>query len=426
MHVALLQAQNTRQAFPPLNILSIGGFLEKQGIQVTLFDILPNTQDILDLEVDLIGIGALTPEIYRAISFAWQIKKEINIPIILGGPHISLTRYLPEPFDIGVVGEGEIPLLNIISLLADKNSNLNALANVPGLLLRDRNKVVENVNMTSSHSLDSLPFPARHLIDFVQYLKPQVIYSTVKGRGTSIYTSRGCNRTCDFCVCHSLFPIIKWRSAERIFEELAFLRDQWNIQHVFVVDDQFVINFSRLQHLANLIQGEELPSLGVLSRVENLTPKYLKQLHRLNCKSISIGLETADVDDFLKMNKHHITFDEAEKRIIYAAEEGFDIDICLMIGFPGQTFLGGLRSLEKALELPISKFNHYLATPYPGTKWFDLYMNFYKHLLHIPFETFVPKEFIPGRPNISGTMTDKDLYALWEKYNDARKKFFEQ
>lgn len=74
---------------------------------------------------DIIGISAMSTQFSAAIELSRKVKKKLHALIIIGGPHVSaLPKVLLETFDIGVIGEGEETLSEIVSLYAS-----NALDN---------------------------------------------------------------------------------------------------------------------------------------------------------------------------------------------------------------------------------------------------------------------------------------------------------
>lgn len=93
----------------------------------------------------------------------------------------------------------------------------------------------------------------------------------------------------------------------------------------------------------------------------------LRFFRDLGFNRVSSGVQSFDDARLRRLGRRH-SADQAE-RIVYAAHEaGFDeVSIDLMSGFPDQDFDELDRSLQKALELPLSHLSLYSFRPTPGT-----------------------------------------------------------
>ncbi len=86
---------NIRECYP-FGLGYIASVLEKKGYEVAIYDWLHSKYSIeyivncvLSQEPDIIGISVMTPYYNGAKLMANLIKKKVNIPIVLGGPHVS-------------------------------------------------------------------------------------------------------------------------------------------------------------------------------------------------------------------------------------------------------------------------------------------------------------------------------------------------
>jgi len=113
---------------------------------------------------------------------------------ILGGPHASFLpidtlRECPE-LDAVCIGEGEETIVDLVEALSKRRD----LSSVKGVAYRSRGKIRMNQARPFIEDLDSIPFPARHLLPMDKY--------TVLGKRTiicHIMSSRGCPFRCIFC-----------------------------------------------------------------------------------------------------------------------------------------------------------------------------------------------------------------------------------
>lgn len=155
---------------PPLGICYLAAILEKNGYDVEIVDSLVLNHTIkkavdvvLQKNPDIVGITATTASINVAGKIARSLKEnDKNIKIVIGGAHVSA---MPEQtlsefkFDIGVIGEGEYTLLDIVKA-EEKNRNLK---NIPGIVYSTNGKIFRTLFRSPPKNLDLLPFPASEL-----------------------------------------------------------------------------------------------------------------------------------------------------------------------------------------------------------------------------------------------------------------------
>ena len=75
-------------------------------------------EDLIADKPDVIGIGSITENYGIAIAWAMKVKRELDIPVIVGGAHISLLPLsLKRCFDVAVLGEGELTTVDLLASL---------------------------------------------------------------------------------------------------------------------------------------------------------------------------------------------------------------------------------------------------------------------------------------------------------------------
>ena len=128
MRVALINPKfhlpiDTRTS-PHLALAYLGAVSERRGDTVRVYDADVEDQPFADFLQEfrphLVGITTNTPQVKQAWRTAAAIKKEFDIPVVLGGPHVSVVseeldyESLRQPqVDLVVRGEGEGPWLEI-------------------------------------------------------------------------------------------------------------------------------------------------------------------------------------------------------------------------------------------------------------------------------------------------------------------------
>jgi radical SAM superfamily enzyme YgiQ (UPF0313 family) len=381
---------------PHLALAYLGAVSERRGDTVRVFDADVEDQPLVEFlhefKPHLVGITTNTPQVKQSWSTAAAIKKEFDIPIVLGGPHVSVVsedldfESLRQPqVDMVVRGEGEGPWLEISDLvdnyLRDQpefsaegmmNPELDLFSEIKGLSYKTSDgQLHRNPDGQVIADLDSLPWPAYHLFKMDRYTNLQPATDAVPGsRSFSILTSRGCPYRCTFC-SQSIMPI-KWRarSPENVIEEWRHLVKDLGALEIGVLDDSANIRKNRLHQLADALidnQINHVPWIFVNGIRANLADlDLLVKLKKAGLKRTAFGVETGDEQMIVKIDKHidHDTIRQAFKN---AKAAGIETIGFFIIGLPGDTRETMQKTIDFAIELDPMIANFSMMTPYPGT-----------------------------------------------------------
>ena len=400
MRVALINPKfrlpiDTRTS-PHLALAYLGAVSERRGDEVRVYDAdvedQPLAEFLREFRPHLVGITTNTPQAKQAWRTAAAIKQELDVPIVLGGPHVSVTSedldfesLRQPPVDMVVRGEGEGPWIEISnrvdSFLRDQPEFSARALMAPDLdLFRD----VKSLSYKSSDGqlhrnpegpviadLDSLPWPAYHLFKMDRYTNLQPATDAIPGeRSFSILTSRGCPYRCTFC-SQSIMPI-KWRarSPENVLAEWRHLVKDLGALEIGVLDDSANIRRNRLYQLADDLIANRLNHVpwifvnGIRANLADL--ELLTRLKQAGLKRTAFGVETGDEQMIIKIDKHvdHNTIRQAFKN---AKAVGIETIGFFIIGLPGDTRETMQKTIDFAIELDPMIANFSMMTPYPGT-----------------------------------------------------------
>lgn len=400
MRVALINPKfrlpiDTRTS-PHLALAYLGAVSERRGDQVRVYDAdveeQPLTDFLREFRPHLVGITTNTPQVKQAWRTAAVIKQELDIPVVLGGPHVSVVsedldfESLRHPqVDLVVRGEGEGPWIEI-SEIVDSYLRDQPEFTVAGLLspAQDLFREIKSVSYKTSDGqlhrnvdgpviadLDSLPWPAYHLFKMDRYTNLQPATDAIPGeRSFSIMTSRGCPYRCTFC-SQSIMPI-KWRarSPENVIAEWRHLVEDLGALEIGVLDDSANIRRNRLIQLSDDLIANKLNHVpwifvnGIRANLADL--ELLTKLKKAGLKRTAFGVETGDEEMIVKIDKHvdHDTIRQAFKN---AKAAGIETIGFFIIGLPGDTRETMQKTIRFAIELDPMIANFSMMTPYPGT-----------------------------------------------------------
>lgn len=171
-------------------------------------------EEVAQLSPDLVGISALfTPYHREALTLAREIKDRVNVPVIMGGPHVSAVpeTVLSQPeVDFVIRGEGERPLVEFLKVFGHGRT----LDGVPNLGYKAGGRVILNP-VAPNYPVDDLP-----MADFSDLAAHRYLHEGAPI--CFVTTSRGCPHHCTFCSVHTTFGKgYRTRDPEAVLRELA-------------------------------------------------------------------------------------------------------------------------------------------------------------------------------------------------------------
>jgi anaerobic magnesium-protoporphyrin IX monomethyl ester cyclase len=359
---------------PPLGLCYLASALKSAGHRTKIIDAEAqglNTEAIIKEAAahhwDAIGISATTPIYPAAVSLAKRFRQTFRGPILLGGPHATIVR--EESFDSSgcfdyiVCGEAEQTIVSLINALASGGD----ISNIPGLVMREDNKMRSTGNAARENDLNNMTFPDR------TDLQPQKYLWSVPRRGlvptTSVMFSRGCPFECTFCAQDNMYGrTVRYRSAENMLREFEDIIAGTRFRHFIFNDDTLTVNKQRLVELAQGIIKRGLPITFECETRANLLDKELVGLMReAGLVRINIGIESGD-PEILKKLKAGITLDDVKASLRLLKSFGIETRGSVIIGAPYERRETVLRTLQfiadlKDLDQPYVN----IAAPYPGT-----------------------------------------------------------
>ena len=234
----------------------LASVLFDEGINVKVFDFNNNEHNIMERvkeisEFDVVGFSIRSITADSAMNILRRIKNKSREKsyALAGGAHVTICGpYFLEDnglFDIGVIGEGEETLKDIVKFFMNEKD----LKDIEGITYKLEDEVMTNSVRPPITNLDSLPFPMYDAFDSIG--------STIDRY--PIITSRGCPFTCTFCCAHKIMGK-KWRarSPRNVISELIHAKKKYKIKIFDVYDDNFTLDMKRTKRICQLIIDENL------------------------------------------------------------------------------------------------------------------------------------------------------------------------
>jgi len=347
--------------------------LEEAGFDVAFVDAIMEELDIPAFVQRVKGINprllvmeCSTPSIRYDLQSAAAVKSALpDTRIALVGSHVTFFSkdVLAENPAVDAIcrGEFEITVRELARAIAEGRD----WSTVEGLSYRAGDKVAANPDRPLIEDVDSLPFPARHIVRDDGYRA--AIYSGKKCTG--MVSSRGCPYHCTFCVWPSTLygHRFRARSANNVVDEIEQAATRYGIDEIYFDDDTFTIDRKRVLEICRLIKERGLQVSWICqARVDTVDREMLLAMKEAGCHYILFGVESGS-PEMLKIMKKRITLDKAREAFRLCSELGIKAQAFFLFGIPGETQETIRQTIEFAKELGASSTQFAVAIPQPGS-----------------------------------------------------------
>lgn len=410
-------------AYPPLGLLYIAACVrERTKHEVRVLDCDTDRLGFEEMEAqvrafgpDVVGMTAYTPNICCALEAAGRIKR-INPAIItvLGGHHSDiypLETYAQGSIDFIGKGEGESTFPRLLEAIEKKSG----FEEIPGLVWQRDGQVVNNPGYGYVEDLNSLPMPARDLVDWRKH-------NCVMGREkivASVLSSRGCPCQCTFCYKPLDSRSYRMRSPANILAEIEQCMAM-GIREFFFYDENFNVSTRRVEEFCDEIISRKLGiTWSFRGRVNTITEPLLRKCRQAGCHRIHFGVET-DNDEELRRVKKDITVEMVRRAFTACRRAGIESIGNFMLGMPWDRKEDMFRRVKFAQSIGADYLEFNIFTPYPKTELYaeciqkgmfgDFWLEFAKH----PDPDFQP-------PTASECYSRQELFDFLE---GCMKKFY--
>jgi len=271
---------------------------------------------------DYILISALATHYWSNLETMEQIKQRRapHCKLIMGGPHAAFAPYEAlEYVDFVIMGEGEIPALQLIEAL-ESDGNLEDVEN---LCYQDEaGRLVFN-RFARYGSLDNRIHP-----DFLKNA-PRLHWATVS-------MSRGCPFNCSFCYAIRLLGRrFRPKNLETIGCEVDGIYKATGCRRFYITDLNFTTRDDFCEDVARLFAGKDYHFIA-MSRVEIADkPEVLNSLKASGFQEYCLGVESEDPAVLKTFNKK-VDCSDQTRRLHKFAELDINTHSAIIFGLETQ------------------------------------------------------------------------------------------
>jgi len=322
---------------------------------------------------DLIGFSSVTNQFPYMKLYAKWIKEEVDLPVVCGGIHATLS---PEEViacdDINVVciGEGEYPLLE----LANRLESGKEYDRIENFWVRKEGTVIRNPLRPLISNLDELPFPDREIFPYEKVLRR-------RGGQADFLAGRGCPYSCTYCCNYAIRKIhegkgryVRIRSISNVLEEIKRVTDKYGslVKELSFDDDTFTLMHGWVKEFCEAYGKEFDHPFSCNARVDTVNKEVLAALKKAGCDIIKIGVESGN--EWLRRNvlKRSMTNEQIIKACKTAHDLGLKVHVFNMIGLPFETSSMIEETIELNRLIAPDRVQTSIFYPYPKTELYEI------------------------------------------------------
>jgi len=427
---------------PPLGIAYLAAVLEKSAHEVRLLDCIVEGYEhskkvspeyihlglgwgeiekrIRNFSPEAVGISCvfslMAPEARRIAEIVKAIDEDIVT--VMGGAHPSAMPeeiLLDENVDFVILGEGERTFPGLLNHL---EHDLNDLSDMGGLGYKSNGQIKINLKKHFIEDLDSLPYPAWHLLPMKKYHKIGSSHGGLKrNKYASMITSRGCVGKCIYCAIHSVWgPQWRSRSPKSVVDEMEYLVNTYGIREIHFEDDNLTLHRRRAKEIFQEIVDRGLDITWTTPNgvaAWTLDEDILQLMKKSGCYQLNFGIESGNERVLKEIIGKPLKLDKVRNIVKKTKELGIWAHGFFILGLPGETKETMEDTIKFAIKLDLDSANFFIATPYPGTRLYEICRK----------NRYIPEDFDVEKMRVQSSMISTEQFTSEELLKLQRKAY---
>jgi radical SAM superfamily enzyme YgiQ (UPF0313 family) len=330
--------------YPPLGILYLSAYLEQNGIDNEVFDATFSTPELLkayllENKPAIIGIYTNLMTKINVLKIIDIVKHEPtlkNTKVILGGPEVRnhAENFLRYGADVIVLGEGEETMLELVNhFIQGSKESLLSIKSIA--FMNEHNQLQLTESRPLLKQIDLLPMPNRKKINMQLYFDA---WKKHHGQSVvSVSTMRGCPYTCKWCSRAVYGQSYRRKSAKLVVDEMEYLKNTYQADAIWFVDDVFTVSFKWLKEFADEVAARKLVfPYEIITRADRMNEEVIDLLKASGCFRVWIGAESGSQKIIDAMDRR-VDVAVVRQMIQLSQKKGIQAGTFIMLGYPGET-----------------------------------------------------------------------------------------
>lgn len=339
----------------PIGLGYIMTAMKKSGFDFDLIDIDAHRYTSHEIErlirrkdYDVVCMGCIVTG-YGIIKSLSKLIRQCHphVKIIVGNSvatSIIETLLTNTEVDIGVMGEGDLTIVDLLEAIKDSRS----LESVNGICFRKDGRIIRNQPREYIKDISSLHFIDFSLFDVEIYIKnsQHQVHDSLpirkeEVRMLPVNTTRGCISKCTFCYHNFQNLPYRWRSASSIVKEIGLLIKQYSLNFIGFSDELTFFSKKQTMELVQKILDSGLRFWWIGNCRGNLFNddsdiEIINKMKEAGCIGLGYSLESSNPDILKAMHKN-VTVKQFCRQTELCRRAGLPILTSLVLGYPQET-----------------------------------------------------------------------------------------
>lgn len=340
----------------PLDVLQIATIINKKYNCVKVIDMDVNRMDnnindyleeknivifVYDYQLPL----HTSDTIYNIFEIIKNVNQETKFIMIGKTSTYYYQKFLNNGVNVVIKGIAE----NIINDIIDKIYDSNSLKNIPNIVFKDNNEIIETRQVGIPNEFNKLPMINRDFVDITKYMDTRTLIS-----------SRGCIGTCKFCTTPYYFKKWNGKSADKVVDEIEMLVKKYHTKKIMFLDDNATVDKERMLEICSLLKEKKIKCLyGALCSIKCYDKDLLQEMYNVGFRWVHFGLESGS-KRLLKIMNKEMDIEKIKSIINEVKEMGYRVRTSFILDYPTST----KEDIEKTKELILSIKPHELRLHY--------------------------------------------------------------
>lgn len=383
---------NAMQAYPPLGTLYAASYMRERGFEVALFDAMlaESTKEwdqalkqyqpryAIIFEDNFNYLSKMTLLRMREAAFEMiDYAKQYDCKIIVCGADMTdhTADYLNQGADYVLLGEGEETLSELLEYLESVEQSgteirEDDLYKIQSLAYLHGGKLIKTPTRPVMQRLDDLPFPAWDLVYRQQYHDLWIAHHGYYSM--NLVTTRGCPFHCNWCAKPIWGQKYNSRSPKNVVDEIVWLKEHFNPDHIWFMDDIMGIRDKWIEEFADLLDeaNVRIPFKSLNRADLLLRGNTIPALARAGADIIWIGAESGSQKILDAMDKG-TQIEQIYEATRKCHEHGIKVAFFLQFGYPGETREDIELTLKMVRDLLPDDIGISVSYPLPGTPFHE-------------------------------------------------------
>jgi radical SAM superfamily enzyme YgiQ (UPF0313 family) len=187
----------------------------------------------------------------------------------------------------------------------------------------------------------------------------------------NVVTTRGCPYHCNWCAKPIYGQRYTARSVESVVDEIAWLKETYRPDHLWIADDIFGLKPGWIERFADLaVERDAVVRFKCLLRADGASDAIVSALQRAGCRTVWLGAESGSQRILDAMEKG-VRVDQIAGAARRLKTAGIEVGFFLQFGYPGETLADIEQTLQMVRDCGPDDIGVSVSYPLPGTPFYE-------------------------------------------------------